>query len=143
MSEDTSVEEFAQLVLANLQKKGFPAQKVAFPLDSLYESAHRRGVNFNRVLDLLGARHVAHEKTPEKVIFMAASPVAAPAPFAGLDPGMLQGMSPDQMIAMAAQAMQQMSPEQLQAIQSMVGGMSDEERAQMIEQAKKLGLMPE
>jgi hypothetical protein len=149
MTEHTDLERFAELVEANLRKQGFPERKVAFPLERLYESAHAKGVNFNQVLALLAARGIEHEKTPEKVIFSAARPSvpeAAPSPFGGafpgLDPSVLQNMSPEQMMAMVGQLMQQLSPEQLASLQGMVGNMSDEERAQMLEQARQLGLVP-
>lgn len=148
MTEHTDLERFAELVEANLRKQGFPERKVAFPLERLYESAHAKGVNFNQVLVLLAARGIEHEKTPEKIIFSAARPSVPEAvqspfgAFAGLDPSMLQNMSPEQMMAMVGQLVQQLSPEQLASLQSMVGNMSDEERAQMLEQARALGLVP-
>jgi len=145
MTEDTDLERFARLVVENLHKQGFPECKVAFPLERLYESAHNKGVNFNQVLSLLASWGIAHEKTPEKVIFTAApqpEPTAAQAPFAGVDLSMLQNMAPEQVMAMASQLMQQLGPEQLEALQGMLSNMSDEERAQMLEQVKKLGLFP-
>ena len=43
--------------------------------------------------------------------------------------------------AAAQAAMQQMSPGQLAALRAMVEGMTPEQQAEMIEQAKKLGLV--
>jgi hypothetical protein len=145
MTEESDLERFARLVVNNLQKQGFPERKVAFPLERLYESAHAKGLNFNQVLSLLASWGIDHEKTPEKLIFLAASqpaPAPVPSPFAGMDLSMLQNMSPEQMMAMVSQAMDQMGPEQRSAIQNVLGNMSEEERAQMLEQAKVLGLVP-
>lgn len=142
--ETSDFDQFVQNVINNLQKNGFPESKVAFPLERMYEAAHRKGLNFNKVLEALGGLGIAHEKTPEKVIFASTAHETAAAghnPFAGLDLGGLKDLPPDQMMAAAAQAMQQMGPEQMQAIQGVLDNMSDEERAQMMEQAKKMGLI--
>lgn len=53
----------------------------------MYESAAAKDLSFNKVLEALAARGIAHEKTPEKVIFLPGS--SAPAvpdmgAFAGL-----------------------------------------------------------
>ncbi|MFM2415776.1 MAG: hypothetical protein RL385_499 [Pseudomonadota bacterium] len=145
MTEESDLESFARLVVNNLQKQGFPERKVAFPLERLYESAHSKGLNFNQVLSLLATWGIEHEKTPEKLIFLAAprpAATTAASPFAGVDFSMLQNLSPAQMMAMVSQAMEQMGPEQLSAIQDTLGNMTEEERAQMLEQAKMLGLVP-
>ena len=60
---------------------------------------------------------------------------------AGLDPSMFAGMSRDQLLAAAQAAMQQMGPEQIAAMRAMVEGMTPEQQAEMLEQAKKLGLL--
>ena len=133
---------FADRVVAQLTKNGYPERKVALPIERMYEAASAKGVSFNKVLELLAERGIAHEKTPEKVIFSA--PVAAqpiPAGLEGFDPAMLAGMSQEQMLAAAQAAMQQMSPEQLAALRAMIEGMTPEQQAEMIEQAKKLGLV--
>jgi hypothetical protein len=49
-------------------------------------------------------------------------------------------MDPAELMAAAAQMMQNMSPEQLEAAKKMYESMSEEERAELIEQTKKLGL---
>ena len=133
--------------MRNLEKNGYPHKSVAFPLERMYEAAANKGLSFNRVLERLEVQGVSHEKTPERIIFRPAPPPKAfdpaslpfdPSSLPGLD--QLQGMSPEQMMQAAAQAMQQLSPDQQQAIMGMVQGMSDEDRAQMLERAKKLGI---
>jgi hypothetical protein len=135
---------FVERVVEQLTKNGFPARAVSFPIDRLYEAAAAKGLSFNKVLDVLAERGIAHEKTPEKVIF---SPVASaasspdPSAFAGLDPAALAGMSQEQLLAAAQAAMQQMDPEQLAALRAMLEGMTPEQQAEMVEQARKLGLV--
>jgi hypothetical protein len=134
---------FVEHVAKQLAKNGFPARRVSFPIERMYESADAKGVSFNKVLDTLAELGIAHEKTPEKVIFLPPAEVPSfpdPSAFAGLDPSMLAGLSKEQLFAAAQAAMQQMGPEQLAAMRAMVEGMTPEQQAEMVEQARKLGL---
>lgn len=134
---------FVDHVVTQLTKNGFPERRVSFPIERMYESADAKGLSFNRVLEVLAERGVAHEKTPEKVVFFPATALPSMpdlGAFPGLDPAMLAGLSPEQLIAAAQAAMQQLSPEQLAAMRAMVEGMTPEQQADMIEQARKLGL---
>jgi hypothetical protein len=135
---------FVEHIERQLAKHGYPEQRVSFPIERMYESAAAKDLSFNKVLEALAARGVAHEKTPEKVIFWPAA--KAPAlpdlgAFAGFDPSMLAGLSTEQLLAAAQTAMQQMSPEQIAALQGMLEGMTPEQQAEMVEQARKLGLV--
>ena len=135
---------FVQHVVQQLAKHGFPERHVSFPIEKMYEAAAAKGLSFNRVLDVLAERGIAHEKTPEKIVFSPAAsapPVSGPGPFPGLDPAMFAGMSKEQLMAAAQTAMQQLGPEQLAALQAMIEGMTPEQQAEMIEQARKLGLV--
>ena len=131
---------FVDTVVAQLTKNGYPERRVAFPIERMYESADAKGLSFNKVLEVLAERGIAHEKTPEKVIFAPVASRDPAAAFGGLDPAAFAGMSQEQMLAAAQAAMQQMDPEQLAALRAMVEGMTPEQQAEMIEQAKKLGL---
>lgn len=142
-TENDALERFVASIATNLQKNGFPERSVAFSLERMYESAAQKGLSFNKVLEVLAERGVAHQKTPEKVIFPSPLPVAPAGgadPFAGMDMSALGGMSPEQLMAAASEAAQRMSPEQMQALQAMVGNMSPEQMQMMMEQARKLGL---
>jgi hypothetical protein len=138
-SPNDTLAVFVDSVVAQLTKNGYPERRVAFAIERMYASAAAKGLSFNKVLELLAERGIAHEKTPEKVIF---APVAAlsPAAFEGVDPAMLAGMSQEQLLAAAQAAMQQMSPDQVAAVRAMVEGMTPEQQAAMVEQARKLGL---
>lgn len=153
MTEQDALAEFVENVVRNLEKNGFPGRRVAFPLERMYESAAAKGTSFNKVLEALTARGIAHEKTPEKIIFLPAetATVEAPAspaspfpaganPFEGMDLRALEGLSPDQMMAAAAQFVQQMTPEQLAMMRGLVENLSDAEKAELVERARKLGL---
>jgi hypothetical protein len=140
-SPNDALSAFVDSVVAQLTKNGYPERRVAFAIERMYASADAKGLSFNKVLELLLERGIAHEKTPEKVIFAPAS-VAFPAAAAldGFDPAMFAGMSQEQILAAAQAAMQQMGPDQLGALRSMVEGMTPEQQAAMIEQVRKLGL---
>jgi hypothetical protein len=153
---DTAYRAFVQSVIDNIKKNGFPDKKVSLPLEQLYEAAHRRGINLNKVLETLDGIQIAHTKTPEKIIFYPkdrepapsekeppAGAVHGPPPgmFAGLDPSMLENLDASGLMQAATEMMTRMSPEQLQSLKDMYDNLSDEERAAMIENAKKLGLL--
>ena len=152
MPED-KYRRFVQNIIDNIKKHGFPDKRVAFPIESLYEAAEKKDINFNKVLETLDSIQIAHEKTPEKIIFYPKDRVQQTAPpsepdlpgidpgmFRNLDPGMFRNMNFQEMMSAAAGMMQNMSPQQLEAIKSMYENMSDEERLALMEQAKKLGL---
>jgi hypothetical protein len=143
MTESTNhaLVAFVDHLIAQLAKNGYPDRRVAFPLERMYESADAKGLSFNKVLEVLAERGIGHEKTPEKVIFapmVIASEV--PGSLTGFDPAALAGMSQEQLLAAAQAAMQQMDPEQLAELRSMLEGMTPEQQAAMVEQARKLGL---
>jgi hypothetical protein len=140
-STNDALAAFVDRVVAQLTKNGYPERRVAFAIERMYESAAANGLSFNKVLELLAERGIAHEKTPEKVIFAPAEvafPVAGA--LAGFDSAMFAGMSQEQLVAAAQAAMQQMDPDQLTALRAMMEGMTPEEQAAMLEQARKLGL---
>lgn len=140
-SSNDALTLFVERIVAQLTKNGYPEQRVAFAIERMYESAAAKGLSFNKVLQVLEERGIAHEKTPEKVIFMPAT-FAMPdlSALQGFDPSMLAGMSQEQILAAAQAAMQQMGPEQLEALRAMFEGMTPEQQAEMMEQARKLGL---
>ncbi|MBN2718166.1 MAG: hypothetical protein JXX14_20140 [Deltaproteobacteria bacterium] len=161
---DPGYRQFVQSVIDNIKKNGFPGKKVAFGLEKLYEAAEKKSINLNRVLDTLDSIQIAHQKTPDKIIFFpkpeipvvnADEPQPAgvdpsmlagidPSMFAGLDPSMFEGldftniknMSLPQMIGMVGKMMKNMTPEQMQSIKSMYDHMSDEQKSSLMDKAK-------
>ncbi|MCP4679979.1 MAG: hypothetical protein GY854_31700 [Deltaproteobacteria bacterium] len=152
---DTEYRAFVQSVIDNVKKNGFPGKKVAFPLEQMYEIAEKKGISFNKVLATLDEIQIAHKKTPEKIIFYPKDrePQPQPQPQAGanptdafsnmaanINPEMFKNMDMSDMMTAASQMMQNLNPEQLEAVKNMYENMSDEERAAMIEQVKKMGM---
>lgn len=150
---DPEFREFAQTIVDNVKRNGFPDKKVAFPIEQLYEAAEKKSINLNKVLETLDEIQIAHVKTPEKIIFYARDrwPLRSPAPIGdesasgiadmmgNIDPEILRGMDPSQMMAAAAQMMQNMTPEQLDSAKKMYDSMTPEQRAELMEQARKMG----
>jgi hypothetical protein len=163
--KDKEYRQFVQKVIDNIKKNGFPEKKVAFGLEQMYEAAYNKGINFNKVLDTLDSIQIAHQKTPEKVIFFPKDQQVQDEPAAGRIPGMppgidpamfkdfdfsklnlnpesFKGMNPLQMMKKAAEMVRKMDPEQLSAVKDMYTNMTPEQRKKMMEQAKKFGFDP-
>jgi hypothetical protein len=168
MVSETEYREFVQSVIDNVKKNGFPDKKVAFPLEQMYEIAEKKGINFNKVLQTLDEIQIAHEKTPEKIVFFPKDRNLHPSPessdvnpkdaaskmAANLNPDMLKNLNPDMlknlnmdmfknfdmkgMMSAAAGMMKNLSPEQLKSMKDMYENMSPEERAKMMDQFKNM-----
>ena len=122
---------FVTNILSILEKNGYPENRVTLPLERMYEVAHAKQLNFNKVLDQLRERGIDHEKTTEKIIFFPlASQNEAPS------------NSPDlsQIMNQAMEMMQMLSPEQRAELQKTVMGMSDSEKADLLQKAREMGL---
>jgi hypothetical protein len=154
---DSKLRAFTQSVIDNIKKHGFPGKKVAFPIEQLYEAAHNKGINFNKVLATLDEIQIAHTKTPEKVIFYPKDrlkPLPSDEkpvnPLGGIDLEILTHLSPEMtenldlssLMGTVASLVENMSPEKLQAVKDTYENMSDEERAAMLEQVLKMGSKP-
>lgn len=124
------MEEFITLIMKNLESNGYPMKRVSFDLEKMYEMADKRGLSFNSVADKMREQGVEIETTTEKVIFSQASLQSK------FDPNNIS----QEMMEQAQEMMKNMEPEKLKEIQDMVANMSPEERAQMMEQAKKMGM---
>jgi DNA-directed RNA polymerase specialized sigma24 family protein len=125
-------EPFVDNLLRILEKNGYPEKRVALPLERLYEAAYEKQLNFNKALEILLSRGVNHEKTAQKIIFFPNEPASS-----------VEADSPKDFAAMMTQAMEmlnKLSPEQRAELEKMVVNMSDEEKAQMMEKAKSMGL---
>lgn len=136
----------ASNIKRNLEKNGFPANPVALPLERLYESAHRDGINFNKVLEALEADGVTNSKTAEKIIFSQRLPevmTESDSPVSGLNLDALKNMdfknlNMDSAMSKASEMMKSMSPSQLSEIKKMYDNMSADERAKLMDMAKSM-----
>jgi hypothetical protein len=160
--------EFIANLLTNLAKNGFPEKKVALPLEKLYESAHNKNVNFNKVLTFLAEeKDIAHEKTSEKIIFFpkvleqqppASKDISEETSCLGnmedlmkmgqqmfgniMNPDLLKGgdMSMASLAEKAKAMMASMTPEQLRNLQQVVNNIPEDKREELMKKAKDLGI---
>ena len=128
----------ADNIKRNLIKNGFPSSSVALPLERLYESAHRDGLNFNKVLDLLDNEGISHSKTAEKIIFAPKTEPKSEFNIDALKNLDFKNMDMTSMMAQAADIMKTMTPSQMAEIKQMYDNMSPDERSQMAEMAKSM-----
>lgn len=155
--------DFIANLLTNLTKNGFPGKKVALPLDKLYESAHGKGVNLNKILTFLhDEKNIAHEKSSSKIIFAPKSvPESAAISADGL-PGFdnMEGLIKlgqqmfgakfdanslnqgdldfAELTKKARDLIAGMNPEQMANLQQMAAGLSEDQNNEMMQQVKDL-----
>ncbi|MEZ4742044.1 MAG: hypothetical protein R3B45_06315 [Bdellovibrionota bacterium] len=136
---NNDVGHFIADIQNTLNKNGFPEKKVALPLEKMYEVAHKKGINFNKVLNFLESKGVWHTKTAEKIIFSSnASEVNAEELPTGevhlqeeqktnsdtFDFSMFAGMDLNQLMKSATEMMKNMTPEQMKLIKDKMGSFS-------------------
>ena len=120
------MELFISQIIKNLELNGFPEKKVSFDLVKMYELADSKNLSFNVVLDHLNEDFsIINEKTAEKIIFIKQNE-----PEINAD-----------MFKQAQEMMENMDSDQIEQIKSMYENMSEEEKQNIMNQAKKMGLM--
>ncbi|MDJ0763648.1 MAG: hypothetical protein QNJ97_11745 [Myxococcota bacterium] len=144
--------KFCQTIIDTIKKNGFPDKKVSLPLERVREIADKRGIDLTEVLNTLDEIQIASEITPEKIIFFPKveeednnTPEAAPntAPFqafAAEASNAFQSGNLSDAMAAASRVLERMSPDQLASVKEMYDNMSEEERAELLKTAEKLGL---
>lgn len=149
--QNEDVEGFAQLVLKNLEKNGFPERPVSFPLERMFEEADKRGFSFNKVRDLLKARGIGSELTDDRVVFSkldesdiefdGAGPLDAAAAL-GMDAGMLEAVQTmfsqmsDQERDALINTVRSMDPAALAQMRQHWDGMPPEEKRRVMEEVR-------
>ena len=122
-----------ELILKNLENNGFPAKKVSLPTEKMYEVADSRGVSLNTVLDELEAEQgIIADIGDDKIIFSQQSEDSS-------DP--FSGMNQEQMMAKAQEMMSHMDPAELARMQQMFTSMSDQEKANLMQKGKDMGII--
>ena len=64
-----NVDNFIDQIHKNLNANGFPAKKVSFPLEKMYELADNKGLNFNQVREQLKEVGILTTCQDDKVVF--------------------------------------------------------------------------
>lgn len=122
------MKDFINTILNILKNNNFPQKRVSLPTEKMYEVADKKGLSFNRVLEILRDEHqVDSEIGSEKIIF--STKVSQ------------KNQSQEDMMKQAQEMMSKMSPEDLARIQEMFMNMSPEEKEEMMNKGKELGLI--
>lgn len=122
------MQDFIDLILKNLKANGYPDKRVGLPVETMYEKADDRGLNFNQVLEVMKNDHqVGSYVETERVVFYSLEQSAP--------------KNQEEMLKQAQEAMTNMSPEQLQQMQQMFMNMSEEEKAEIMRKGKEMGLI--
>ena len=143
--------EFIANIIRILHENGYPDKRVTLPLEKMYEVAHEKGINFNKVLEFLKDQmQIDHEKTTEKLIFYPKEekepePTAAGGEdpmqaFMNMGPDVLKNLNFPEIMDKASEMVKNLKPEQLAEYKKMFMEMTEEERKEMMKKAKELGL---
>lgn len=129
------MQDFAKLILKNLEANGFPGKKVSLPTEKMYEKADEKGLSLNQVLDYMRTEYLVDNTIEvEKIIF---SPLKeqdqAQGPFAGMDSA--------EMMKKAQELMSQMDPGELKKIQEQFQSMSESEKADLMQKGRDMGII--
>ncbi len=136
---DPKLLEFVSLVEKNLEKNGFPANTVTFPLEKMYASASQRGFSFNKVRDLLQQKGVVSEITGERILFSQHLDSEADLEMFDMQSVMqqiLQKMTPEQQ-AEVASMMQNVPSENIEQMKQQWDLMSATEKADRLKDLQK------
>lgn len=150
---DQAYGEFIVKIIETLRKNGYPERQVALPLEKMYESAHNRGINFNKVLEFLKTKEdIAHRKTDEKIIFYPSSQDME-AQAEGDEPLNFQELSqlfskidmsdPSSIIKQSQELLGKLPPEQLQKLMGMFNSLTDEKKEEILKKGKDMGIIPD
>jgi hypothetical protein len=117
-------------IIKNLELNGFPEKSVSLPLEKMYELADKKGENLNLILEELSTEGTNHTKSGDKIVFSK----EVPAEFNPTDFNM-----DGDMMKKVQEMMSSMKPEDLQKIKDQVSGMSEDEKADLMQKAKSMG----
>ena len=140
--------DFIVKIIETLKKNGYPQNQVSLPLEKMYESAHNRGINFNKVLEFLADKEgIEHRKTDEKIVFFAKAEEVSPtgdfdfAEFAK-QMGPMDASNPQGFFAKAQEMLKNLPPEQLQKMMEMFNNLPDDKKEEIIKKGKDMGFTP-
>ena len=147
---DKEYGDFIFNILKTLKKHGFPEKRVALPLEKMYESAHKKGLNFNKILEFLKEKDIDHEKTTEKVIFFDKNTNNGSSTdkqqenqnfFEGMNLDFLKNLNLSELMSKAPDILKNLDPQQLSKMMEIYSQMSESERQDILKKAKDMGLL--
>ena len=120
--------EFIQQILNNLESNGFPEKSVSFPTERMYEIADKKSLSLNKVIEVLGEQHqIMGVVGDEKIVFSKKFEEA--------------DVDPAEMMKKAQEMMSKMDASELSKMKSLFENMSEEERAQLIQKGRDMGIV--
>lgn len=150
-------DQFIDFIKSTLEKNGFPEKKVSLPLTKVQSAAEGKGLDLDMILSRLKMGSIYSELTAEKIVFSDSEPEEptgdAGNPFAnmagmgglgdmlgGMDLGALKNMSQEELMGQVSSMMGNMTPEQQASMMDMYQNMSDEEKENIMNKGKDMGL---
>ena len=149
--------EFLDNIEKTLQKNGYPEKRVALPREKLAQAASEKGLEFDRVLNVLRETGVGHKIEGERVIFSSMNQIQDTVPssleekarsfaevFKDIDPqelAALQGMNKIKMLFKLRELSKKLGPEQIAKLQEFYAGLSDSEKVELAAKSKEMGMV--
>ncbi|MCH2207520.1 MAG: hypothetical protein MK132_16810 [Lentisphaerales bacterium] len=149
-------DQFIEKIISTVEANGYPEKKVSLPLAKVKGAAESRGLDLDMILSRLGMKGFYGNVSGEKLIFSETQEDQSSAganPFAnmgnmggmadmlgGMDLSALQNMSQEELMEQVSNLMGNMTPEQQQGMMDMYQNMSDEEKEQILNKGKDMGL---
>lgn len=128
--------DIKKTIMNNLQKNGYPEKKVSFTKAPLEAFIKKNDYDLDDILGEMEVEGIYSKQKVDKVIF-SSSEFGEPA----ADNNAFNSFNNDEMKKKAFEMMQNMSPEELADIKKKIDSMSDEEKAEMMNKAREMGLM--
>lgn len=123
------MQHLKEKILKTLNQNGFPQKKVSLPTDKLFQMADDIGCSFNKIAEQFKTEGIATEIQAERTIFsMDLSSQTEPT------------FAPQDILKKAQEMMAGLSSEERDKLMQQYQSMSDEEKTQLMEKAKKMGL---
>ena len=124
-ASNLDMDNFISQIRKNLDANGFPAKKVSFALEKMYELADNRGLNFNQVREELKSVDILSMSEGDKIIFYQKQQ---------------QKSNIQDQLKQAQEMFEQMSDDEKKNIYEQFQRMSAEEKQDIFKKAKDMGI---
>lgn len=144
-------DQFIDKIVSTIEANGYPDKKVSLPLPKVKAACESKGLELDMILSRLGMKGFYGKESGEKLIFsnvQEEEPASNPFGnmggmgdmFGGMDMSALQNMSQEELMGQVSSLMETMTPEQQQGMMDMYKNMSEEDRDQLLNKGKDMGL---
>ncbi|MCM8531686.1 MAG: hypothetical protein NE330_11035 [Lentisphaeraceae bacterium] len=144
-------DQFIDKIISTIEANGYPEKKVSLPLPKVQAACESKGLELDMILSRLGMKGFYGKVSGEKLIFSevkeeesAANPFENMGGmgdmFGGMDMSALQNMSQEEIMGQVSKLMETMTPEQQEGMMDMYKNMSDEDKEQLLDKGKGMGL---